>query len=735
MAERKPGGLLSRVYATLVTRLRWLVLIGVGVAVYAAMATLPTLTSAGDRIGGLIGKDSPALQAQEHAVDRFGLPLLSRVAVVQHDPAGLGFDAVAAAVRQAADVDLDTVAGGVSSTGLAGALPVPNSLDPARAPTTIVTYVFGNPSQNAGERVRAAQDYAAALGPDSGVGVAGAIPVQLEQGELVSRWLTWVEIGALGAVALIVGIAFRSVAAPLVTIVSAGVAYLVAIRVIGKAAALLGIIAPAQLQPVVVALVLGVTTDYAIFFLSGLRQQQAAGRASPGRALRTAVARYLPTVLVAGITVAAGVATLVVADLRLFRAFGPGLAIAVLVGLAVSITLVPAMLAILGRWALWPGIRHGHVPAAPDDPPARSDRRHRLARLLVRRRFAGAVVLASLALLFAAASPLLGLRASVASAETLPVGNPVREAAEAAAAGFAPGVLSPTEIIVERPGVTADRAALAALQREIEAQPDVAAVVGPALPPVAGDVLPVGLLLAPGGDAARYFVVFSHDALGAGGIDDLEHLQREMPALLERAGLASASIEYAGDTALASSLVATARADLIRVGLAVALVNLVLLAVFLRALVAPLYLLVCSFLSVGAALGLTTWVFQGLLGYEGLIFYAPFAAAVLLVSLGSDYNIFSVGRIWAQARSRPLREALVAALPRSTRPINAAGLTLAASFAFVGLIPVAPFRELAFAMAVGVLIDTFLVRSLLVPGLIVLVGRVSGWPGRRLTAR
>jgi RND superfamily putative drug exporter len=205
-----------------------------------------------------------------------------------------------------------------------------------------------------------------------------------------------------------------------------------------------------------------------------------------------------------------------------------------------------------------------------------------------------------------------------------------------------------------------------------------------------------------------------------------------MPGLLTAAGLPGAQVSYAGDTALGLSLVDGAAGDLVRVTLAVVVVDLLLLMIFLRALVAPLYLLATSILAVTASLGLTTWVFQELLGRDGVIFYVPFAAAVLLVSLGSDYNIFSVGYIWEEARRRPLPEALALAVPRSTRAITAAGIALAASFALVALIPVAPFEELAFAVAVGVLVDAFIVRSLLVPALVSLVGRASGWPGRRL---
>lgn len=153
---------------------------------------------------------------------------------------------------------------------------------------------------------------------------------------------------------------------------------------------------------------------------------------------------------------------------------------------------------------------------------------------------------------------------------------------------------------------------------------------------------------------------------------------------------------------------------------------------FLRALTAPLYLLVASFLTVAATLGLTTWLFHDFLAQDGLVFYVPFAAGVLLVSLGSDYNIFSVGSIWEAAEHRDLPNALTLAIPRSNRAIGAAGITLATSFGFVALIPVAPFQELAFAMGVGVLLEAFLVRSVLVPSLITLVGRFSGWPGHRL---
>ena len=102
--------------------------------------------------------------------------------------------------------------------------------------------------------------------------------------------------------------------------------------------------------------------------------------------------------------------------------------------------------------------------------------------------------------------------------------------------------------------------------------------------------------------------------------------------------------------------------------------NVLILALFLRALVAPLYLVASSALSVAATLGLTTFFFQGYLGHRDLTYYVPFAAGVLLVSLGSDYNVFVAGRIWQEAGRRPLREAIAVAAPRASRAIGVAGL-------------------------------------------------------------
>ena len=284
-------------------------------------------------------------------------------------------------------------------------------------------------------------------------------------------------------------------------------------------------------------------------------------------------------------------------------------------------------------------------------------------------------------------------------------------------------------LIVEQPAITARRTALARLQRLLEAQPGIAQVVGPASNPTRREL---GAVLAGNGNAARYVLVLKADPLGAGAVERIRRLQDATGGLLTRAGLPQARASFAGDSALSQETIDGTTDDLVRVIPAVLLAVMLVLVIFLRGLVAPLYLVAAATLGPLAALGLTVAFFRGVLGHDELTYYVPVAAGVLLVALGSDYNIFLVGRVWDEARRRPLDEAIVAAGAGAARAISAAGIVLALSFGAMGLVPIAAFRELAFVMAAGLLIDAFLVRTVLVPALIALVGYRSGWPGKRL---
>ena len=204
-----------------------------------------------------------------------------------------------------------------------------------------------------------------------------------------------------------------------------------------------------------------------------------------------------------------------------------------------------------------------------------------------------------------------------------------------------------------------------------------------------------------------------------------------MPRLLATAGLGGASVGYAGDTAMAAETTDLVDHDLLVVGIAATLVNLVLLALFLRSLVAPALLVATSLLGIAATLGLTATFTRLVQGTGDVTYYVPLAVGVLLLSLGTDYNLFVVGRIWQESGRADVGAAIRAAVPQAGRAISIAALALAVSFATLAIVPIAPFRSFAFAVCAGVLIDAFVIRTLLIPALLAAFGETSWWPGRR----
>ncbi|WP_188197501.1 MMPL family transporter [Nonomuraea sp. SYSU D8015] len=729
--EGSPAGRLAARYARVVVRFRYLV---VGFWVTAAAVSwfvLPDVSQTrGGGIEGLVPLDTPAVQMERRAVELFDFPLLGRTVIVQHDPAGLSPYAQAEPVALA----MGLLRGQFEEAGpILGALPLSNSLgllESNERGTGVVTYLLMPPTAGFAYQMEAAERFAERhLEPDDAyVGVTGSVPARVEQQRIVERYLPLVELATVTVIALIVCVTFGSVAAPLLALLVSGLAFVLTIRLAAVAARLLGVPMPAELEPLLVALQLGIVTDYVIFFLSGLRARLAEGRPRLEAACRSAV-QFGPIVAVAGVTVAAGTASLLVTRSQLFRAFGPGMALAVLVALLVAITLVPALMAIVGRWLFWPFLhgRYGVPRTAGRAGPADRARESRIMRVLTRRGPAAVVASACILALVLAALPIGKMRLGLDFVGSLPAGDPVRRAAVAAQQAFAPGILSPTVVLLEGDGIAERPTELAKLGDRFRRLPGVAGVIAP------GERLPAveaGILLSRERHAARYLIILDDEPLGAAAIKTVNRLQDRLPEMLAQSGLGGVRAGVAGDTAIAAHIVAETTNDLVRISVAAILVNLLVLVVFLRALVAPLYLLASSVLSVAASLGLAVHLFQTVFGHAGLTFYVPFAAGVLLVALGSDYNIFGIGHVWKEARNLGLRRAIIVAVPQSTRAITAAGVTLAASFGLLAIVPLRPFHELAFAMALGILLDVIVVRSLMLPTLLGLVRRISGWPGR-----
>ena len=724
--SRRPhvSGFATRALAWIAVRLRFLV-----VPAFIAAAVLAGLHAdpfqAGGAVLNLIPKDSPALRAQADSLRLFRAPAGSDVIVVQRDPRGLSRDAETQVIAHAV-----AVGRGHDRSGARLAIPfinVPGAPASTGDSTTAITHLVFDGSYTPNERTHAAEAYLAAAGPSGApVGVTGVTPARIEQGTLILDRIGLVELLTVFVIAVIVLVVFRAPGAVVVTLGAIGVTFPITLWALTEFARLSGNPLPQEVEPLVVALLLGVVTDYAVFFLSEFRDQLRSGAESRDGA-RSAALAVIPIVFTGGVILSLSLLALRASSLGFFRELAPALAVTVAVAMLVSLVFVPALIGLLGRFAVWPTRPQPEV----DDAPAARPTGQRIAHLAAGRPLAALIGLACVAVLVFAGLQARTLHLGVDVISGLPSDSKPQMAARAAEAGFAPGVLAPLEVIVQDRGAALPAAGIAQLEQELRRQPGFAGAVGPLEQVKGTSVQP---FLTGDGRAARYVLVSDTDPLSPAAIRDLSHLQSRMPALAGSAGIGGASVEYAGQTALAQSSVDAVSGDALKIALAVLLVNLVLMALFMRALLAPLVLLAVNVLSVAATLGVTVWFFQDVLEYPDITYYVPFAGAVLLVSLSSDYNVLIVGKIWAEGENRPMRDAIASAAPRASRAIRAAGLSLAASFALVALIPIRSFRELAAVMSVGILVETFLVRSLLAPSLLALLGRHARWPGRPAAA-
>jgi RND superfamily putative drug exporter len=718
------GSRLARWYATAIVTLRWPIVLAWVVATVAVVIALPPLSqrSAGS-LGSIVPEHSEALAAREEAARAFSFPLFSQTIIAHRDAGGMS-------IRE--QLDWGVAAAGLARGGgtrvpdpdgdaipVAGAVPLVNAgplagATPERG-TAALAYLLFPRSVSPADRAQAAAVLVHRF--QTPAHVTGIIPARLTLTEVILDRLWIVELATGLLVALVVGLHFRAIGAPLATVSAIVFSYLIAVRVIPWLAAAANIDVPREVAPMIVVLLFGALTDYSIFFLSRCRARLADG-AERRDAARMAVRELVGIVTVAAAIVTGASATLTLARFDFFQAFGPGMAATIGIAWLVAITLVPALLAIFGSKMFWPG--------RPSARARTSGPRRRLLGVVAEHPSSFALLV--LTALLVGATGLIHLQLANPAIRGLPAGASAQAGYHDIAAGFGPGFAAPTLVVIHGHHLDRRRAALERVQNALEARPRVAAVLGPGDDPLPGTH---GVFVASGGRTARLALVVDEDPLSARAIADIRGLRSSIDELLDRAGLDDATARVGGDTALSADTISLAVGDLAIVAPAVLLVVFALLALYLRAIIVPLLLLAASALALAAALGITVWTWRWL-GGGGLAYYVPFAVAVLLLALGSDYSVLLAGRIWDKARRPPLSDAVADAATQAARPITTAGLVLAGSFALLALVPLWEFRQFALAMAAGLLVDAFVVRSLLVPALVAFAGRHGAAPAGRL---
>jgi RND superfamily putative drug exporter len=698
--------------------LRWLVVAAfLGVAAYAGLTLRGPDTETRGGILGAIPHDLPAIQAQRDSVELFGVPLLTRILVVS------SYEGERSVVEQgelAAGILAIVDRFNQDEPGFVAALPVPEGVWPHNTDngeTVVVTYLFFDTTLSISQQLETAGRFRDALQTETGArfaGVTGALKASDEQSSIVDAHVHWIEGATLVLVFAIVALRFGSLFAPLVALLAGGLAYIASMTLLDAVQEPLSLSLSSEVRPLLVVLIFGIVTDYSIFYLGSFRRALADADISSRRAAWQTWLNVTPIVTVAAVVVAVGGLALFLAEIHLVRSMAPAIALAVALGYAASVTFTPLLLASLGTLTFWP--QNPRIARAPTGLRGWSERQ------IVKRWVAVPVlVILGLGLTFAAIQARDAQMATTLIRD-LPDHNEAARAERIASRSIPAGAVAPTVLIVN--GTTTDQG-LGLLEERVAGSPGVAAVVGPRVDP---SVLDVGVLKAPSGTAVRFLIIFDSDPYGAPAIDDYQALVDRMPAYLSEAGMTDARARFAGDTAVSAQVSAIAFDDLIWVGGAVIVLELIVLLVFLRSLMAPPLLLIIATLLVMASLGLTATLSGMFLGHESLSFLVPIATMVLLLSLGADYNLFLIGQVWSAQRRQPFPLALRHAATETSSTILTAGLALTASFAILAIVPLASFRQIALAMSIGLLADTLVIRPLLVPALLASLRRLATWP-------
>jgi len=499
---------------------------------------------------------------------------------------------------------------------------------------------------------------------------------------------------AVAVVIVILLITYRSPVLWLLPVISSGVALIIAEAVVYLLAAHAGLVVNAQSAGILSVLVFGASTDYALLIVARYREEL---RRHDRRhaAMAEALRRAGPAIIASGSTVILALLTLFAADLNSTRDLGPVLAIGVAVGMLVMLTLLPALLVVFPRGVFWP-----YRPSYGSlEPTARGVWARVGWSIAARPRITWittAVLLGVLAL------GLTGLKASGLTAAQGFRGHPDSVVGESVLAQHFPAGTGQPVIVV------GNASAAAPLRSAFAATPGIAAVT----PPVtrAGYVYLQGTLTAAPDSPAAYAT-----------IDRVRATVHAVPG---------ADAKVGGTTAINLDVQRANAHDRKVIVPLILVVVFVILALLLRALVAPLILTATVVLSFAAALGVSAFFFNHVFGFGGADTSFPLFVFVFLVALGIDYNIFLMTRVREEAIKRDARRGALTGLAATGGVITSAGFVLAGTFAVLATIPATFLTELGFAVAFGILLDTIVVRSVLVTALNLDIGRWMWWPSK-----
>lgn len=548
--------------------------------------------------------------------------------------------------------------------------------------------------------------------------ITGPSGIVSDMSDLFSRGDLTLLFGTIALIFIILITIYRSPIIAFVPLIGAGIIHQIVdktIGIFGKA----GMGIESQSISIMSILLLAVITDYALFIVSRFREELRIHE-DKHQAMALAMKKVTEPIFFSGTTVLAAMLVLFAAAFEPYRNFAPVFSIALVFILLGGLTLLPALFVLFGRKSFWP-----YIPKVGSEATQKRGFWHKFAATVTKR--PGLLGSFIFTLMLLVSLNVTTNEYSFNLIKSFPEDMESRVGFELLEDNFAPGELAMTTLIVES-DEPLDVRELVTFREHLLKKEGVANVT----PDLSDEnIVNFGkaMWLNEAETVAKLSIVFDGNPYDIETMEYLNSLRaNQAEKLIDEANLTDIELYFAGETAKQADTRQVNDRDTLVIVILITLLITVLLGFQSKSIVAPIYMMATIILSYFAAMGLSIYIFEMVFGYDAMSYRIPVYSFIFLVALGVDYNIMLISRIKEEAKTEPIKKAIELGLAKTGGVISSAGLILAATFAVLMTQPILELFMFGFVVAVGVLIDTFLVRTILVPAIMVKLDDKALWP-------
>ena len=514
-------------------------------------------------------------------------------------------------------------------------------------------------------------------------------------------------LSTVGLIFVLLLMIYRSPLLTFIPLIGAAIVYTVVDKIIGLAIKIGLFAIDSQATSIMTILLFAVVTDYSLLIFSRYREELRTHE-SKDAAMREAMRHVKEPIFFSGSTIVLGVATLFFALYEPYQNFAPAFTIAAGTMLLAGLTLLPALFALTGRKAFWP-----FIPKFGEEKVERRSIWGKIAESVTKR--PAAFLLPITLILTVMAWNMTNLKESYDLIESFPSDLSSRNGYERLSENFSAGSLAPGTLLF----VSEEKIDMQKLQSAVDRLEKVKGIE---------QISPQGNPLSEDGKSAKFSFIVKGNPYDAKAFDTVNTMREKSDGILKDAGLQNIELYIAGESTKNADLREINKRDTIVVIILMTTLISIMLGWQTRSILAPIYMMGTILLSYAATLGVSLFLFKIFLDLDAVSYRIPIYAFVFLVALGVDYSIMLIARIREEMKSLPFADAVKKGVDKTGGVISSAGLILAATFLVLATMPIYELKLFGFIMALGILIDTFIVRPLMIPAILVLLGKWSFWP-------